>query len=84
MEPHLEEERRSDVDDHGAGGLQLQQEVLSLCAQVTAHSGLSDAVRAINNLATAQVRESYRRQRSGTPEGILWTRGGCPAVVKED
>ena len=32
----------------------LQQEVLNLRAQVTAESGLADAVRAINNLATAQ------------------------------
>ena len=36
---------------------QLQQEVLSMRAQVTAQSGLSEAVRAINNLATAQVRK---------------------------
>ena len=36
---------------------QLQQEVLNLRAQVTAQSGLSEAVRAINNLATAQVRK---------------------------
>ena len=36
---------------------QLQPEVLNLRAQVTAPSGLSGAVRAINNLATAQVRK---------------------------
>ena len=36
---------------------QLQQEVLNLRAQVTAQSGLAVAVRAINNLATAQVRK---------------------------
>ena len=36
---------------------QRQQEVLSLRAQVTAQSGLSETVRAINNLATAQVRK---------------------------
>ena len=35
----------------------VQQEMLSLRAQVTAQSGLVDAVRAINNLATAQVRK---------------------------
>ena len=35
---------------------QLHQEVLNLRAQVTAQSGLSEAVRAINNLATAEVR----------------------------
>ena len=34
---------------------QLHQEVLNLRAQVTAQSGLSEAVRA-NNLATAEVR----------------------------
>ena len=36
---------------------QLQQELFSLRAQVTAQSGLAEAVRAINNLATAQVRK---------------------------
>ena len=35
---------------------QLQQELFTLRAQVAAESGLADAVRAINNLATAQVR----------------------------
>ena len=36
---------------------QLQQEVFTLKAQVAAESGLADAVRAINNLVTAQVRK---------------------------
>ena len=36
---------------------QLQQEVFTLRAQVAAESGLADGVRAINNLATAQVRK---------------------------
>ena len=36
---------------------QLQQEVITLKAQVADQSGLADAVRAINNLATAQVRK---------------------------
>ena len=36
---------------------QLQQEVFTLGTQVAAESGLADAVRAINNLATAQVRK---------------------------
>ena len=35
---------------------QLQQELFTLRAHVAAESGLADAVRAINNLATAQVR----------------------------
>ena len=33
------------------------QEIFTLRAQVAAESGLADAVRAINNLATAQVRK---------------------------
>ena len=37
---------------------QLQQEVFKLKAQVADQSGLADAVRAINNLATAQVRKN--------------------------
>ena len=36
---------------------QLQQELFTLRAQVAAESGLADAVRAINNLATALVRK---------------------------
>ena len=36
---------------------QLQQEVFTLRAQVAAESGLSEALRAINNFATAQVRK---------------------------
>ena len=36
---------------------QLQQEVFNLQTQVAAESGLADAVRAVNNLATAQVRK---------------------------
>ena len=35
---------------------QLQQQLFTLRAQVPAESGLADAVRAINNLTTAQVR----------------------------
>ena len=36
---------------------QLQQKLLTLRAQVAAESGLADAARATNNLATAQVRK---------------------------
>ena len=36
---------------------QLQQELLTLRVEVAAESGLADAVRAINSLATAQVRK---------------------------
>ena len=36
---------------------QLQQEVFTMRAQVAAESTLADAVRAINNLATAEVRK---------------------------
>ena len=36
---------------------QLQQELFTLRAEVAAESGLADAVRAINSLATAQVRK---------------------------
>ena len=36
---------------------QLQQELCTLRAQMAAESGLADAVRAINDLATAQVRK---------------------------
>ena len=39
---------------------QLQQEAVNLRAQVAGESGLADAVRAINNLATAQVRKDTR------------------------
>ena len=36
---------------------QLQQEVITLKAQKTDRTGLADAVRVINNLATDQVRK---------------------------
>ena len=49
--------RRSDVDDHGASGYPTEQELFALRAQVTARPGLAEAVQAINNLATAQVRK---------------------------
>ena len=49
--------RRSDVDDDGQIVTQLQRDLFTLRAQVAAESGLVDAVRAINNLATAQVRK---------------------------
>ena len=67
---------------------QLQQEVFTLRAQVAAESGLADGVRAINNLATAQVRKDtpslidVERRRSS--EGILWQRGGVSTVFEED
>ena len=35
----------------------MQEEIFTLRAQVAAESGLADAVRASNNLATAQVRK---------------------------
>ena len=50
---------------------QLQQEVFNLRAKVAAESGLADAVRAINNLATAQVRKE-------TPSLIDVKGLGCP------
>ena len=60
---------------------QLQQEVSTLKAQVLDQSGLADAVRAINNLATAQVRKD-------TPGLIdvkgLGRRRGFSTVVEED
>ena len=37
---------------------QVQQEVVNLRAQVAGESGLADAVRAINNLATARVQKN--------------------------
>ena len=50
--------RRSDVDDHEASCHPISaKNVFNLRAQVAAGSGLADAVRAINNLATAQVQK---------------------------
>ena len=39
---------------------QLEQEVFTLKDQVADHSGLLDAIRAINNLATAQGKRILR------------------------
>ena len=54
--------RVSMSDDYGVScdGAQFQQELFTLRAQVAAESGLADAVRAVNNLATAQVRKDTR------------------------
>ena len=54
---------------------QFQQELFTLHAQVAAESGFADAARAINNLATAQVRKDRPSLivRFGSPEGIHWT-----------
>ena len=41
----------------GQVATQLRQGIFTFRAQVAAESGLADAVRAINNLATAQVRK---------------------------
>ena len=50
--------RRGDVDDHGASGHPTSARgIQSLRAQAAPESGLAVAVRAINNLATAQVRK---------------------------
>ena len=54
---------------------QLRQELFNLRAQVTARSGLAEAVQAINNLATAPSSErhsgSHRCERPWLSEGIL-------------
>ena len=67
---------------------QLQQEVFNLRAQVAAGSGVADAVRAINNLATAQVRKDTPSlidlKGLWSSEGVHWLRGGFPTVVEED
>ena len=66
---------------------QLQQELFTLRAQVAAESGLADAVRASNILATAQVRkrhsESHRCEGPRSSEGVHWPRGGFQTVVEE-
>ena len=67
---------------------QLQQELFTLRAQVAAESGLADAVRAINNLATAQVRKDTPSlidvKGLWSSEGNLWQRGGFPTEVEEE
>ena len=62
---------------------QPQQELFTLRAQVAAESGLADAVRAINNLATTQVRKDTP-SLIDTSEGILWQRRGSSTLVEED
>ena len=66
---------------------QLQQELFTLRAQVAAESGLADAVRAINNLATGQVRTETPSlidvKGLGRPKEFSG-RGGFPTVVEEN
>ena len=72
--------RRSDA--------QLQQEVFTLKAQVAAESGLADAVRAINNLASAQSQKDTPNlidvKGLGRPTRLFWQRGGFAGVVQEN
>ena len=49
--------RKSDADCDGAKVIQLQQDLFNLRAQVASQVQIADAVRAINNLATAQARK---------------------------
>ena len=58
---------------------QLQQELFTLRAQVADRTGLADAVRAINNLATAQVRKDTPSLTDVKGLGRL---GGFPTVVR--
>ena len=69
---------------------QLQQELFTLRAQVAAESGLADAVRAINNLATAQFQKDTPSlldvKGLGRPKEftVHWLRGGFPTLVEEN
>ena len=67
---------------------QLQQEVFMLKAQIADQSGLVDAVRAINNLPTAQGKKDTPSfidvKGVGRPKEFFWQRGRCSTVVKED
>ena len=62
--------------------------VITLKAQVADQSGLADAVRAINNFATAQGEKDTPSlidvKGLWSSEGILWQRGGFSTVVEED
>ena len=66
---------------------QLEQELFTLRGQVAAESGLADEVRAINNLATAQVRKDTQSlidvKCLGLPKDFSG-RGGFSTVVEED
>ena len=66
---------------------QLPQEVFNLRAQVAAESALVDAVRAINNLATAQVRLGHPKEFIGREEDVQqWsnkTEAFFAGVIKE-
>ena len=66
---------------------QLQQELFTLRVQVAAESGLPDAVRGINSLATAQVRKdtpSLIDVKGPGRSKEFSGREGFSTVVKED
>ena len=67
---------------------QLQQELFAPRAQVAAESGLADAVRAINNLATAQVRKDsldlIDMKGLGRPKDFTGREEDFQPVVEED
>ena len=66
----------------------LQQELFNLRAQVAAQSGLAEAVQAINNLATAQVRKDTPSlivvKVLGRPKESSGKERGFSTVVEKD
>ena len=67
---------------------QLQQELFTLRAQMAPESGNADAARAINNLATAQVRKDTPSlvdvKGLGRPKEFTGREESFPTVVEED
>ena len=71
--------RRSDDDNDGASCHSTSARTFTLRAQVAAESGLAGAVRAINNLATGQVKKDTPslKELTGREEAVF------AGVVKE-
>ena len=67
---------------------QVQQEVFNLRARVAGESGLADAVRAINNLATARVQKNTPSlidvKGLGRPKEFSGKKEDFQTVVEED
>ena len=67
---------------------QLQQEVITLKAQIADGSGMAETVSATNNLTTARVRKDATSlidvNGFGSFEGVDWQGGRFSAVVEED
>ena len=63
---------------------QIQQELLTVRAQIASRVQMSEGAREIDNFATAQAQKDAPSLWPWSSEGILWQGKGFSTVGKED